>query len=426
MPSSLTVSFPRFPNTAVPIALAKGIFPLMGRARVAKATKGLGVVSRIGARAVTSGTVATAQEGEVGRGTGIAAGVEVGLPVAGKLLSPAVSLIKRLLKGIGGGLSGMSSGQLEATLATPKTSRAFVKQIRDSGGSTFLRKEATTIVKGIKDVGKEASDDFGKALDALPEVAQKPLGLQGLKAKLTTSLREFGVEVSPKKATFNFTESPVVDSEEKVLTKVFTLINNWKDVTPKGLNNLAVKIGRFEKASSNVQLNTVIGGLKKNVRNYLGERVPAAKAMVDKFSKEQELLDEIQVVFGKEKFGSGVDILKVSKRLEGLFTEKGLSDDVITKFLERIGADPVKFRAGEAVRQIGELASTANTVGTSPFEIIRSITAAIVPPKAVRAIAIQLGIAENVVKEITTKLSPATRGALIRDILGDKSENINR
>ena len=108
-----------------------------------------------------------------------------------------------------------------------------------------------------------------------------------------------------------------------------------------------------------------------------------------------------------------------------MFSKKGLAPEAIDKFLKRIGLEPTEFRAGEAARQMGELAPTANTVGTSPFEIIRAFTAAIVPPEAVRNFAIRFGIAEEAAREIATKLSPTARSTLIRLIVGEPSPEPN-
>ena len=132
-----------------------------------------------------------------------------------------------------------------------------------------------------------------------------------------------------------------------------------------------------------------------------------------------KIAEEIQQIFGKVKFKNAKEILIVSQRLESLFSKKGLAPEAIDRFLKRVGIESTEFRAGEAARQMGELAPTANTVGTSPFEIVRAFTSAIVPPDAVRNLAIRVGIGLEVAQEIATKLSPTVRSTLVRLIVGE-------
>ena len=385
-------------------------------AKVAKAAKGLSRIPRLGASAATSGLVGAAQTGDV-KGGAIAAGVDLIAPGASKVVAAPLRVMGRLLRGTGSALSGASSAQIKAILENPNAARQAVGQIKKAGGSALLRNEASSLVKGAGQIRKEASENFAKALESLPKEANVPLGLKGLKSKFTSTLRNFGVEVNPQKKTFEFLESPFVDSEEKVLKKVFDVIGNWKDTSPKGLEALAQKLGKFGKATTHKELNSVIGTLKNNVRSYLGERVPQAKEMVSKYHQEMELLDEFQKVFGKVQFKGAKEILNVSQKLEGLFNQKGLAPDVVDNFLERIGVESTGFRAGESARQIGELAERVNPIGINPYEAVRAFTSAIVPPKLVRDIAIYTGIPLKVMQEAATKLSPAGRAIFLRSVL---------
>src|SRR3990167_1128852 len=95
--------------------------------KVSKATQALSVIPRIGARAATAGAVGVAQTGEL-KGGAIAAGVEAVAPGVGKLAGAATAFMGRLFKGVGSGLSGASSKQIDAILKNPQAANQAVKQ----------------------------------------------------------------------------------------------------------------------------------------------------------------------------------------------------------------------------------------------------------------------------------------------------------
>lgn len=388
-----------------------------------KAAKGAKLATKVGMGALETGVVGTAQSGSVKEGFKAAA-VGGGLPVVGKALKPVTNLVGRLLRGVGTGLSGMSSKQLQAVLDNPKAAQSFVKEINKSGGAKLLRKEADDIVQGVSTIRQQARKTFGEGLEQL---SKEEIPKINLKKSLQPIIEKYGIASKDgvlKLKNVEFSSPINLTKAKELITKV----NSFKDLNGKALRKLtddiehaAYKItgGESEKSAFNV----FVRDLGKSVENSITSASPRLQQMKKAFSQEMQLVEEVEKIFGKVKFKNAKEVLNVSQKLESLFTQKGLAPETVDKFLTRIGIEPSVFKAGEAVRQAGELAEKSNTIGTNPFEIIRGITSAIVPPKMVRDIAIQTGLAENVVKEIAEKLSPAARGALFRLILGNVSEN---
>jgi hypothetical protein len=135
--------------------------------KVAKVTKGTKLVSKIGARALTSGSVATAQEGKIGKGTAIAGGTEIALPGAGKLLKPVGNVIARLFTGLGSALSGVSTDALKMIASNPTTAKQISKKIIQEGQESVLEKNAKIILEGVSNIRKQARSAYGKALESL-------------------------------------------------------------------------------------------------------------------------------------------------------------------------------------------------------------------------------------------------------------------
>lgn len=388
-----------------------------------KAAKGAKLLTRVGMGALETGIVGTAQTGSFKEGAK-AATIGGAVPVAGKVLSPVAKLTGRLFKGVGTGLSGMSSKQLTAILDNPQQSRQFVKQIKDAGGADLLRKEAKTIIDGVSKVRQDARKAFGEGVSALKAEDINP---KLFRDSISTALNKYGSVV--KDGTRNL--GNVEFSDPKNLKVASALIDKISKTDLDGLslrktlNEIENKAYKIATTDERLSYNAFVRDLGKSVKDAISGSTKKLDDINKAFSTDMGLAESVQQIFGKVKFKNAKEILGVSQKLESLFTQKGLSPEIVDDFLKKIDVNPSTFKAGEAVRQVGELAEKSNSIGTNPFEIIRSITSAVVPPKAVREIAIYTGLAENIVKEIATKLSPAARGALFRAILGDKGQDVN-
>ncbi|MEK9207496.1 MAG: hypothetical protein AAB922_03380 [Patescibacteria group bacterium] len=362
------------------------------------------------AKALTSGAIGAAQTGE------LKGGVIAGVTEA--LIPGASALMGRLLKGTASGLSGASSKMIDAILSDSKTALKTVKEIKSSGGANLLRKNAEAIVQGVSRVRQEARKAFGEGLEQLKEVDINPTTFRN---EVGAVLSKFGSVVKGGVRKLQNIEF----DDPKNLKRALELVDKLSRVKLNGvsLRKLADDISSagYKIATSDERLafNAFVKELSGGLKNAVSKSTDKLDEINKAFSQDMGLADEIQSIFGKVKFKNAKEILTVSKRLEDLFSQKGLAPESIDKFLTKIGISPSKFRAGEATRQVSELAQKANSVGTSVFELIRSFTAALVPPKAVRDLAIVTGLGQEVAQKVAA-LPATARGALIRYILGER------
>lgn len=389
--------------------------------KVSKATQALSAVPRIASRMAVAGAVGAAQTGEL-KGGAIAAGVEGVAPGVAKGVSvvakPVTNFMGRLFKGVGSGLSGASTSQIDAILKNPKAAQQVVKEIKLSGGANLLRKNSKEIVEGVSKIRQEARGAFRKGLEELSETDIKPTIF---KDNIKGVLGQYGSVIKNGQRVLQNVEF----DDPKNIARASGLIDRLSRVKldGKSLRKLAddISASKFKVATSderlayNVFIKDLSQGLTDTIKKSTGKLDEINKA----FSQDIQIAEEIQQIFGKVKFKNAKEILTVSQRLESLFSKKGLAPEAIDRFLKRIGIESTEFRAGEAARQMGELAPMTNTVGTSPFEIVRAFTSAIVPPEMVRNLAIKTGIGLEVAQEIATKLSPTVRSTLVRLIVGE-------
>ncbi|MEK6882942.1 MAG: hypothetical protein AABY22_25180, partial [Nanoarchaeota archaeon] len=329
----------------------------------------------------------------------------------------------RLFKGVGSALSGASSRQIDAILSNPQAANQAVSQIKQVGGSTILRKNAQSIVQGVSKVRQEARTAFKEGLEQLSETDIEPTTFR---TGIGAVLDKYGSAVKGGKRVLQNVEF----DDPKNIQKASGLIDRLSKVELNGktLRKLAddIESAKFRTATSDERLafNVFLKDLSKGLKDTISKSTTKLDEINKMFSEQMGLAEEIQKIFGKVKFKNASEILAVSKKLETLFSQKGLAPESIDKFLQRIGIEPTGFKAEEAARQIGELTPAANTIGTNPFEIIRAFTAAVVSPQMIRRIAIITGFGENIVKEWATKLSPTARGILIRTILNNQRPNM--
>lgn len=392
--------------------------------KVAKVTKGLGPVARIGGQMLSSGTVATAQSGRVGPETGIAVGVEALAPGASRVVGwaakPVATLVSRILKGVGSGLSGASMPQIEQLLKNPK----LTQQLLSQAPRETLKKNTDDIVRGIMQIRREARQAYGKGLESL---AQTDISRNALRSSLMDTMKQYGV--SAKDGVIKIGRAEFTDPKNvKAATQLINRINTQRDLNGKALRKLLDDIEnvayRTATTDERLSFNAFVRDLAGAIRKGINESTPKMRQIDARFTQELQLSEATEKIFGKIEYGNLAERLGVSQKLESLFDKRGLSPEVVDAFVQRIAKSPEVFKTSEAVREIAELQMRGNTVGTNPFEIIRSFTSAVVSPKTVEYIATYTGLGVEIVKEMAEKLSPATRGAIIRGIIGDDSQNV--
>lgn len=381
-----------------------------GVGEISAATKALPTIAKVAAKAAGSGAIVSAQQGKIGLDTAIAAGTEGLAPVAGAVLKP----VGRLVKALASGVSGASTKALESIAAEGAVSKATAKIVDSGGASSIIQKNAETVINGVSKIKKEARAAFAEGVTQLKATDINP---KLFRSSVSQTLDKYGSEVKNgvRKLTTAEFDTPAM------VKKANTLVNKLSTTPLDGasLNRLQNEIdaAAFKITGADPQrlaFNAFVHDLSGSIRTAIGQSTDKLKAINKAFSSDMQIAEAMEGIFGKVKFKSLNEIRKVSQQLETLFNKKGISPEIIDRFLTRVGVKPSEFRATEAVRQISDKEFTANSVGTNVSELVRGVTSAVVTPQFVRNLAIKTGIAEQTLVPILQKLAPAARATVVR------------
>lgn len=386
--------------------------------KVSKATKLLSTVQKISTRAITSGGVATAQEGKIGKESAIAAGTEIALPVVGNMLKPVTRVIGRLFTGLGAGLSGVSTDTLKTISSNPKTAIEVSKKILREGQESVLENNARTILNGVSKIRQDARSLYGKGLETLKGVDIKP---EVITKNTVSSLEKNGVKILDD--GIDLTNSEILDIRIQDRAKgVINMINGQTTADGKGLRSVIEKI-ESSKFKSGLQdpdrmsFNVLMDDLSKGLKTSINESTDKLKEIDKSFSTDMDLADGIQKIFGKVKFKNTSELNSVARKLETLFNQKGLDPKTVDNFLTKIGINPSEFKTSEAIRTITNKTTGANTKGLSIGEITQQVTSSVVTPNTVKNIAIYAGLTSKQVSAIINSVAPSARATIIKALI---------
>lgn len=393
--------------------------------KISKATKALSFIPRTTARVV--GDVGVSQLTTGGKDDATTTGVT---SAVFESVSPALKLLGRIAKGTAGVLSGTGSDVIEQTLKTPRAVKTAIK----IPPLESIKEDTSNVLSQVRKLITDSSANYGKSLEDLPKrlgrnpqvitAGQKTtikvgdktytLSMQGVKSNLTETLRKYGVEVSPKKGSLDFLGTTLDSTEESRLREVFDVVNSWKDTTPKGLNTLATKISNYKKADTqSKQLNSIIGNISGNVREYIGKRVPAVKELNDRFAKEQRFIEELDAYLSTDLgFDNPQNAKMVAQKIQTLFTK---NKDIARDVLENLagGSDVLARQAGRELA--GGVSRSTATIGDKLSGLIQ----AVISPQVVGNLVANTGIALDKIQpfvDVLQKYSPQERALLIQAV----------
>lgn len=350
---------------------------------------------------------------------GMGTAVGAALPVVGAVLKPVTGIIGRLFKGLGAGLSGASSTQIDEFLTNPKLSAQVSKEFNKSGNAVILEKNAKAIVNGVSTIKKEASAAYRTGLEQL---AKEDVAPKTFRSSVQKVLDKYGSSV--KAGTGQRTLANVEFDDPKNIKKASELIDRLSntELDGKSLRHLADDIENAayktatsdERLSFNKFVSEMSDTLKTAINSSTGDKLTKINAA---YSRDVQLAESIEAIFGKVKFKNMEEVNRVSQQLETLFSKKGLSPEYINNFLEQAGIGQ-GLKTSEAVRQIKNMATKANTKGLSIGELIQQVTSSVVTPNAVKNIAIATGWSKQVLGPVLEKLTPAARVTFLKLISG--------
>lgn len=328
---------------------------------------------------------------------GIGTAVGTVLPVGGAGIALGGRIMGRLFKGLGSGISGVSTKTLDEMLNNPEVAQQATEKLAKSGNFKVIEDNAKTIVNGVSKIRQEARKAYGEGLAQLKTTDINP---QTFRQSIQTFLDKNKVSLDEKTNT-RFLDN-VEFSEPKNLQKASNLVDELSKVELNGLSlsKLLNKIedSRFKTATSDERLafNAFIKDLAESVKGAISGSTNKLGEIKKKFSQDMQLTEAAEGVFGGVDFKNVSEVAKVAKKLESLFNQKGLDPKTTDDFLRRIGIKPEDFRASEAVRQIGNKEPMApNAPGFNIGEIFRTLTGSLITPENIRTLTIKTGLAQE-------------------------------
>lgn len=343
------------------------------------------------------------------------------LPAIGAAIKPVVNITGRLVKNLSSGLSGVSSGTIEQIVSNPEIAKTSAALLDKQGNAAILKNNAQTILSGVKQIKKEASNAYRTGLE---DLATTDIAPQIFKDSTQQILDKYGSQIKKGKSILTNVEF----TDPKNLAKASELVNKLQtvDLNGKSLRKLAddIENSAYKIATSDERLsfNSFVQDLSQSLKDAISQSTSKLGDINKKYSQDIQLAQAIESVFGKSKFNNLSDIVKASQRLETLFSKKGIVPEVVDDFFNRIGVSSQDFRTSEAVRQITNQVNPSNTQGLSIAEITRAITSSVLTPNVVRWLSIQTGMGKKALIPFLQQMKKPARTIFLRAILNTPSE----
>lgn len=242
------------------------------------------------------GAIGLARKG-ISRGISEASGLATGQGYGGqKALREAIeaggekrSLAQQAMRGKIGEEEVLDETQ--KALSTMKAARnaEYVQNLKGLKDEQFVNKGGQLYIK------KTVRDATGKVMNKGKEAfVPTNLSTRGVKSVATKALKELDLPVT--KGVIDFSQRPSLDS--KNIQKVYSMVRDWNDITPIGLNRLRQEVAGFRKGGLNLspaesRFNIFIDKLEKNVGDYVEERIPQIGKMNKQYAKATEDIEDI-------------------------------------------------------------------------------------------------------------------------------------
>lgn len=350
---------------------------------------------------------------------GIGTAVGGALPVAGAAIGLGTKIVGRLLKGLGSGLSGVSTKTIDSIVENPKVAQKATDILTKNGNSKVLEQNSKQIVNGISTIRQQARKFFGSGLESLSE---KDITPKVFKENTQKVLDKYGSVLEDGKRVLTGVEF----NDPKNMAKASELVDKLSKskLDGKSLRKLSddIENAAYKTATSDERLsfNAFIKDLSSTLKGAISSSTSKLDDINQAFTQDMQLVEAVEDIFGKVNYKNLPEVVKASQKLESLFAQKGLAPDVVDDFLKRLGVNSADFRTGEAIRQISNKTGQANTKGATVGEITQAITSSVITPQLVRDISIKTGIADKALSPFLNSLKalpPILQKALIQALI---------
>lgn len=354
---------------------------------------------------------------------GLGTAIGTALPVAGVGFNLGKKLVGRLFKGLGSGLSGVSSETIDKIVSNPKIAIQATQKLAKTGNNKVLEENAKQIITGVSKIRQEARFAYRQEIEQL---AKEDINSAKFRSHVQQFLDNVGSVFNQK--TGQRSLGNVEFSDPANLKRASKLIDSLSKTDLDG-KSLAQLINRLENsqykiATSDERLayNAFVRDLTKSVKDAVIGSTNKLGEMNARYSADMQLAEAVQNIFGKVEFKNLPEVLKASQKLESLFSQKGLAPQVVDDFLNRIGINPAEFKTAEAVRQISNKQTPANVKGLTIGELTQQVTSSVLTPQMIKNISIGTGLFENEVIPYLKKLKPSAQNIFIRALFSTDEE----
>lgn len=312
-------------------------------------------------------------------------------------------------------VSGKGSDVIEQVVKTPRAALEGGEML----GTQGLKESANNIRSGVRTLKQKAGSEF----ESLVAPHTKPLGKQGLK-KVVDSFLTDDIDAVITKTGLDLEDTPFLDADAKKIERVYNIVNKWEDTSPKGINSLASKISKFYKGSESSQdVDRVITGLNRRIRDFVGEQVPDIAEANAKYADKMDLIDQLDAIFRtKGSVDSRLGMQKTAESVARLFNaNKDIAREGVEEIEKELG---INILGKEAGRQLVDgVSRSQSAIG----DFTTGVARAIIPPKLILQVAARTGIAKEAIEARLNVLEPAARGTVIEvltDLFGEgETEN---
>ena len=373
-------------------------FALPGAA-AARATRLSSLPVKLGSRALTSGTVATAQSGEVGKETAIATGAEIALPLAGKyVVKPVVTALSKYssgaLKNIAGFLSGKGRDAVDRVFANPNDA------LKGMNGDEVkvLSGMGREVRQAVKEIKQEAGSIFSRTVKE-GNTKTKSIPMKPLKTKLFSQLEEaLDIKRLPN-GKLKIENTALTSAEESQISKILNKVTLWSDNTPEGINKLATGINKFRRGGEDTKFfDLIVDNLRRTTRSYVGEAVPEIAKANSTYAAVMNQMDDVANIL--KTSGPVSDEKGIRKTAEAMQLMFGSRKELQRKAIDEVGLS--KLLSKESGRQFqDEAPRSLASIGDFASKAISTL----IPPKFIGRTAAGLGKFNNWKTKVSKRLS---------------------
>lgn len=265
-------------------------------------------------------------------------------PKAGTVIGASLPFLSALTgalsKEVLGATTGVGKNVIQRAIDNPDAVSQAVKKF----GSTPEAKQSLVdrAKAAISDYLHRRNEEYGSNINNLTSKSNFQ-GKGDVLASFEKNVGQFGGSI--KNGELSFTDSTLTNTDQNNLKQAFNTINNWKNTSVKGMDNLRQAIGNLMDEFSltgNTRANVVLGNVKDDLVKSVENNANGYKKILSQYSQKTQtvrnLLKELQLS-GQAKPSTQLNnVLKIFKKDPSVIAtvKKTMGEKDAEKFLNDI------------------------------------------------------------------------------------------